>query len=73
MALLYERTWGLTRTFKLMFPSGMSCVGVFVAVTSRPLDSWHLFGVLMLDFVAFMQSDEDELALQALSTALFLG
>jgi hypothetical protein len=73
LALLYERTWGLTRTFKLMFPSGMLCVGVFIAVTSRPLDSWHLFGVLMLDFVAVMQSDEDELALQALSIALFLG
>mmetsp|Transcript_76573 Transcript_76573/g.214046 ORF Transcript_76573/g.214046 Transcript_76573/m.214046 type:complete len:901 (+) Transcript_76573:92-2794(+) len=68
-----ERIWGLTKTFKVTVASGMFCVGVFIAVLSRPSDNWHLFSILMLDFACIMASDEDEGALQGLSIALFLG
>eukprot|EP00959_Pyramimonas_sp_CCMP1952_P192925 4033899-Pyramimonas_sp.AAC.1 len=51
----------------------MFCVCVLIAVLSRPLDNWHLFIILTLDFATIMQTNEDELALQGLSIAVFFG
>ena len=50
LSMLHQRIWGLTRTFKLIFPTAMFCVGALIAITSRPLDSWHMFAVLIFDF-----------------------
>ncbi|CAK0869862.1 unnamed protein product [Prorocentrum cordatum] len=71
--MMHQRIWGLTRFFKVAFPLGMISIGAFIAITGRPLDSWHMFAVLVFDFIAVMQSDEDESALHGLSIALFLA
>jgi len=73
IVLVGERIWGMSRTFKVMVASGMFCVCILIAVLSRPTDHWHVFVILILDFVIIMQTDEDEVALQILSIALFLG
>jgi len=73
MLVLGERIWGMSRTFKVMVASGMFCMCILIALLSSPTDHWHLFGILVLDFVIIMQTDEDEVALQTLSIVLFLG
>ncbi|CAK0839646.1 unnamed protein product [Prorocentrum cordatum] len=71
--MVSERIWGLTRVFKMTVAFAMFCVCVLIAVLSRPLDNWHLFIILTLDFATIMQTNEDELALQGLSIAVFFG